>query len=98
MTATSWLNQLLAGDYFGGILAPYLDTFGILFWGLLFVTINMTLYLRTRSIGFVLFFTAIFASALVGAGVFPVEMSTWVIGILVVIIGALIYWVFAGRE
>jgi len=95
---SGWLNQILAGDFFGGLLAPYIGLFGNLFWGLLFVVINMALYLRTRSIGFVLFFTAIGASALVGVGVFPPELSRWVIGILVVTIAALIYWIFAGRE
>ena len=98
MAVSAWLNQLLSGDFFGGLLAPYTAIFGVFFWGLLFIVLNMALYLRTRSLGYLAWFSIVFTVALVGGGVFPQELQPWVTGILVLTIAAPIFWVFARRE
>jgi hypothetical protein len=78
------------------MVAPYTATLGYWFWGIIMLVMMFSVWIKSRSIGIVLIFTALYSA--VTATLLPSEMRLPAEGILAVCIAVILYRIFVSRE
>jgi hypothetical protein len=78
------------------MVAPYTATLGYWFWGIIMLVMMFSVWIKSRSIGMVLVFTALYSA--VTAALLPSEMRLPAEGILAVCIAVILYRIFVSRE
>jgi len=91
------IQMIVGGQFFEGIIYIYTSMFGYMFWGIIFFITTFGLYMRSRSLGMVLFYTMVFGVALLSWNVLPSPVEKYVVVIAALCMAAILWYAFIGR-
>lgn len=92
------IAQLWAGNYLDALLMPYTSVFGNYFYGMLFLSLMFTAWIRTRSIGITFIFSMLFGGLFISGGYMPPVFQQVLWWVLVLMMGGIMYWFVFGRR